>query len=53
MFNHIDNYDPSMISIGENVCVSYKVLWVTHFDLSKSIKNHIIKSYKKRNCSRR
>ena len=47
MFNHIDNYDPSMISIGENVCVSYKVLWVTHFDPSKSIKNHIIKNYKK------
>ena len=47
MFNHIDNFDPSLIYIGENVCISYKVTWVTHFDPTKSIKNHIIKNYKK------
>ena len=47
MFNHIDNFDPSLIYIGENVCISYKVTWVTHFDPTKSIKNHIIQNYKK------
>ena len=47
MFNHLDGYDPSMIYIGENVNISYKVIWVTHFDPTKSIKNHIIKNYKK------
>ena len=36
MFNHLDGYDPSMIYIGENVNISYKVIWVTHFDPTKS-----------------
>lgn len=48
MFNHLDGYDPSMIYIGENVNISYKVIWVTHFDPTKSIQNHIIKNYKKK-----
>ncbi len=47
-FNHMDNYDPSLIYIGENVNVSYKVTWVNHFDPTKSIQNHIIKNYKKK-----
>ena len=47
-FNHMDNYDPSLIYIGENVNVSFKVTWVNHFDPTKSINNHIIKNYKKK-----
>jgi len=46
-FNHMDSYDPSLIYIGENVNISFRVTWVNHFDPTKSIKNHIIKNYKK------
>ena len=45
---HLDNYDPSLIEIGENVCISYKCIFITHFDPTKSIKNHLIKKYKKK-----
>ena len=47
MFNHFDNYDPKLIKISKNVCISYKVIWITHFDPTKSILNHPIKNYKK------
>ena len=44
----MDNYDPSLIYIGENVNISFKVTWVNHFDPTMSIKDHIIKNYKKK-----
>jgi acetyltransferase-like isoleucine patch superfamily enzyme len=45
---HFDTYNGSLIEIGENVCISFKVIFVTHFDPTKSIKNHRINNYEKK-----
>jgi len=42
-----DTKFPQNIYIEDNVCISFKVTLITHFDPSNSIKNHIIKKYNK------
>jgi acetyltransferase-like isoleucine patch superfamily enzyme len=38
-----DTKFPNLITIEDNVCISFKVIIITHFDPSNSIPNHPIK----------
>ena len=42
-----DTKFPSNIVIEKNVCISFKVIIITHFDPTNTIKNHPIKSHSK------
>ena len=44
---YLDTMFPENIIIKDNVCISYGVTIVCHFDPTKSIKNHSIHRYKK------
>ena len=45
---YIDTKYPENIEIENGVCISHGVTIVTHFDPSRSIKDHPIKKYKKK-----
>ena len=45
---YLDTYYPENIEIENGVCISSGVSIITHFDPTKSIKNHPIKRYKKK-----
>ncbi len=45
---YFDTMFPENITIKDNVCISFGVTIVCHFDPSESIKNHPIKKYKKK-----
>ena len=45
---YLDTMFPENIIIKDNVCISYGVTIVCHFDPSEGIKNHPIKKYKKK-----
>ena len=45
---YFDTLFPENITIKDNVCISFGVTLVCHFDPSESIKNHSIKRYKKK-----
>ena len=45
---YLDTNFPEEIVIRDNVCISSEVSIVCHFDPSRSIKNHSIKKYKKK-----
>ena len=45
---YIDSQFPELIEIEQNVCISSNVYLIAHFDPSMSIKNHLIKNYKKK-----
>tara|TARA_B100001121_G_C18629433_1_gene593551 strand:- start:364 stop:843 length:480 start_codon:yes stop_codon:yes gene_type:complete len=44
---YLDTMFPEQIIINDEVCISSHVKIITHFDPSKSIKNHKVKKYKK------
>jgi acetyltransferase-like isoleucine patch superfamily enzyme len=44
---YLDTNFPENIIIKDNVCISFKVIICCHFNTSRSIKNHLIKKYKK------
>lgn len=44
---YFDTQFPENITIKNNVCISYGVTILCHFDASESIKKHPIKKYKK------
>ena len=44
---YLDTMFPENITIRDNVCISFGVTIVCHFDPTKSIKNHSIHRYKK------
>ncbi|MDC0944888.1 hypothetical protein OAR82_03480, partial [Candidatus Pelagibacter sp.] len=46
LFCFIDNKNAEQIYIEENVCISFKVTIVSHFDPKYAIKNHPIKNKK-------
>ena len=43
---YLDTVFPENIIIEDNVCCSYRVTLIAHFDPGRSIKNHIIRRYK-------
>ena len=44
----LSRYSPSdLITIENETCISFRVIIITHFDPSESIKNHVIKNYYK------
>lgn len=45
---YFDTEYPELIIIKKNVCISSKVIFVTHFDPTKAIKLHKIKNYQKK-----
>ena len=45
---YFDTQFPENIIIKDNVCISFGVTIVSHFDPSESIKNHSIKRYSKK-----
>ena len=45
---YFDTIFPENISINDNVCLSYGITIITHFDPSESIKKHKIHKYKKK-----
>ena len=45
---YFDTMFPENIIIKDNVCISYGVTIVCHFDPSEGVKNHPIKRYKKK-----
>ena len=44
---YFDTEYPELIIIKKNVCISSKVIFITHFDPNKAIKLHKIKNYQK------
>ncbi len=44
---YLDTNFPENIIIKDHVCISFKVTICCHFNTSKSIKNHLIKKYRK------
>jgi acetyltransferase-like isoleucine patch superfamily enzyme len=45
---YFDTECPELIIIKKNVCISSKVIFITHFDPTKAIKLHQIKNYQKK-----
>ena len=46
--SYIDTQFPENVYIEDNVCLSYNVNIITHFDPTESIKNHPINRYNKK-----
>ena len=44
---YFDTVRPDLIKIEDDTCISFRVIIITHFDPSKSIKNYDIKNYYK------
>ncbi len=42
---YLDTVRPDLITIENETCISFRVIIITHFDPSESIKNHFIKNY--------
>ena len=42
---YLDTVRPDLITIENKTCISFRVIIITHFDPSESIKNHFIKNY--------
>lgn len=45
---HLDTMFPENIEIKDNVCLSFDVKLITHFESVKGVKKHPIKRYKKK-----
>ncbi len=44
---YFDTVRPDLIKIEDETCISFRVMIITHFDPTKSIKNHDMKNYYK------